>query len=125
MPALNGHGTALAIAKIYGALADGSERLLSADALARAREGQGSGIDLVGGVQGEWALGWLLGSDTRSFGPNPLAFGHDGYGGSTGGADPENAVSIGYVMNRMGPHLRDDPRKMALLKALYEALPDT
>lgn len=122
MPALNGHGTALAIAKIYGALADGSERLLSAGALARAREGQGNEIDCVGGVPNEWALGFYLGSDARGFGPNPAAFGHDGFGGSTGGADPENGVSIGYAMNQMGPLLRDDPRKMALVTAVYESL---
>lgn len=124
MPALNGHGTALAIARIYGALADGSERLLSAGALARAREGQGNEIDTVGGVPNEWALGFYLGSDARGFGPNPAAFGHDGFGGSTGGADPENGISIGYTMNQMGPLLRDDPRKMALVAALYESLPD-
>ena len=125
LPALNGHGTALAIAKIYAALADGSERLLSAGALARAREGQGNEIDVVGGVPNEWALGFYLGSDARGFGPNPAAFGHDGFGGSTGGADPENGISIGYTMNQMGPLLRDDPRKMALVTALYEAIPTT
>jgi len=31
-------------------------------------------------------------------------------------------VSLGYVMNRMGPHIADDPRKMALLDALYRSL---
>lgn len=29
---------------------------------------------------------------------------------------------LGYVMNRMGPHIADDPRKMALVDALYSAL---
>jgi len=31
------------------------------------------------------------------FGPNPRAFGHDGYGGSFGGADPEAKVALGYT----------------------------
>lgn len=35
---------------------------------------------------------------------------------------PRPAVSLGYVMNRMGPHIADDPRKMALVEALYSAL---
>lgn len=123
LPSVGGHGTARALATIYGALADGSERLLSAEGLHNARQGQGRCVDAVAGVGGEFALGFTLGSEERSFGPNPLAFGHDGFGGSTGFADPEHGVGFGYVMNQMGPLLRDDPRKMALLTAVYEALP--
>ena len=122
LPAWNGHGTARALAQIYGALADGSERLLSASALTRAREGQGKEVDVVAGVSNEWALGWYLGSDARGFGPNPAAFGHDGLGGSSGGADPESGLAFGYAMNRMGPLLRDDPRKMALVNAAFACL---
>jgi CubicO group peptidase (beta-lactamase class C family) len=119
MPALNGHGTARAIATIYGALADGSERLLSAAALARATESQGKEIDAVLGLPNEWGLGFYLGSDARGFGPNPAAFGHDGLGGSSGGADPASGVSFGYTLNQLGPLIRDDPRKMALVQALH------
>jgi CubicO group peptidase (beta-lactamase class C family) len=123
IPSANGHGTARALATVYGALADGSERLLSTETLTRGRASQGRGIDAVAGVGGEFGLGYTLGSEERSFGPNPLAFGHDGFGGSTGFADPENGVGFGYVMNQMGPLLRDDPRKMALVRALYDCLP--
>lgn len=122
IPSANGHGTARAIATVYGALADGSARLMSAETLAVARKGHGRGIDVVAGVGGDFALGYTLGSDERSFGPNALAFGHDGFGGSTGFADPEHGVGFGYVMNQMGPLLRDDPRKMALVTALYASL---
>lgn len=31
------------------------------------------------------------------YGPNPRAFGHDGYGGSFGSADPEAKVALGYT----------------------------
>ncbi len=31
------------------------------------------------------------------FGPNPRAFGHDGYGGNLGAADPEAKVALGYA----------------------------
>lgn len=117
LPALNGHGTAKAIATIYGALA--SRQLLSDTALATAREGQGREVDLVGGLGNEWALGFYLGSEERGFGPNPRAFGHDGLGGSSGGVDPESGIAFGYTMNRMGPLLRDDPRKMALVAATF------
>ncbi|RSM39365.1 EstA family serine hydrolase [Amycolatopsis balhimycina DSM 5908] len=120
MPALNGHGTARAIATIYTALADGS--LLSPLALARARESQGKETDVILGLPNEWGLGFYLGSDARGFGPNPAAFGHDGLGGSTGGADPENGIAFGYTLNQLGPLIRDDPRKMALVTALYTCL---
>ncbi|MFC3572055.1 serine hydrolase domain-containing protein [Streptomyces yaanensis] len=130
LPALNGHGTARAVAALYGILArrgswDGRQ-VLSPEAAERVREGQGSCRDLVLGAglgrDTEIGLGlWLSGSE-GSYGPNPRAFGHDGFGGSCGLADPEAGVSLGYVMNRMGPHIADDPRKMALIDALYSAL---
>ncbi|KUJ42375.1 serine hydrolase [Streptomyces sp. NRRL F-5122] len=130
LPALNGHGTARAVAALYGIFAgrgswDGRQ-VLSPAAAERVREGQGSCRDLVLGAglgrDTEIALGvWLSGTE-GSYGPNPRAFGHDGFGGSCGLADPEAGVSLGYVMNRMGPHIADDPRKMALLDALYRSL---
>lgn len=130
IPAANGHGTARAVAALYGIFAGqgsyGSQRVLSAEAAERVREGQGAcrGLVLGAGFDGETEIGlglWLSGTN-RSYGPNPRAFGHDGFGGSCGLADPETGVSLGYVMNRMGPHIADDPRKMALIDALYSAL---
>ncbi|MFS4096894.1 serine hydrolase domain-containing protein [Streptomyces sp. AF1A] len=130
IPAANGHGTARAVAALYGVFAGrgshGGRRLLSPQAAERVREGQGSCRDLVlgAGFEGETEVGlglWLSGPH-GSYGPNPRAFGHDGFGGSCGLADPEAGVSLGYVMNRMGPRIADDPRKMALVDALYSAL---
>ncbi|WP_433448185.1 serine hydrolase domain-containing protein [Streptomyces sp. CA-142005] len=130
IPAANGHGTARAVAALYGVFAGrgshGGRRILSPQAAERVREGQGSCRDLVlgAGLDGETEIGlglWLSGSN-GSYGPNPRAFGHDGFGGSCGLADPEAGVSLGYVMNRMGPRIADDPRKMALIDVLYSAL---
>ncbi|MGW0842254.1 serine hydrolase domain-containing protein [Streptomyces sp. NPDC002787] len=130
VPAANGHGTARAVAALYGVLALrgswGGRRVLSPEAAERVREGQGACRDLVLGAgfgrDTEVGLGLWLSGPQGSYGPNPRAFGHDGYGGSCGLADPEAGVSLGYVMNRMGPHIADDPRKMALVDALYGAL---
>jgi CubicO group peptidase (beta-lactamase class C family) len=90
---------------------------MSAATLDQGRAGQGRGVDVVAGVGAEFGLGHALGSHERTFGPSPTAFGHDGFGGSTGFADPEQGVGFGYVMNQMGPLLRDDPRKMALARS--------
>ncbi|MGX1472288.1 UNVERIFIED_CONTAM: CubicO group peptidase (beta-lactamase class C family) [Streptomyces canus] len=130
IPAANGHGTARAVTALYGIFAgrgahDG-HRVLSPEAAERVRESQGRCRDLVLGAglgsETELGLGLWLSGPKGSYGPNPRAFGHDGFGGSCGLADPEAGVSLGYVMNRMGPHIADDPRKMALIDALYSVL---
>ncbi|MFJ9243513.1 serine hydrolase domain-containing protein [Streptomyces sp. NPDC101776] len=130
IPAANGHGTARAIAALYGVFAGrgsyAGHRVLSPEAAERVREGQGSCRDLVLGAgfahETEVALGLWLSGPNGSYGPDPRAFGHDGFGGSCGLADPDRGVSLGYAMNRMGPHIADDPRKLALIDALYGAL---
>ncbi|MFJ1730481.1 serine hydrolase domain-containing protein [Streptomyces sp. NPDC088254] len=130
IPAANGHGTARAVAALYGVIAGrgalAGRRVLSPEAAERVREGQGACRDLVLGAgfahDTEIGLGLWLSGPNGSYGPNPRAVGHDGFGGSCGLADPETGVSLGYVMNRMGPHIADDPRKMALVRAVYSAL---
>jgi CubicO group peptidase (beta-lactamase class C family) len=123
IPAANGHGTALALALVFGALTDGSHRLISQRTLELARAGQGLHTDLVLGFPVEFGLGFGLSGTDHHFGPNPRAFGHDGFGGSAVGGDPEAGVAFAYVMNRMGMNLVDDPRKMALVDAIYKSLP--
>ncbi|MCX4852820.1 serine hydrolase domain-containing protein [Streptomyces canus] len=130
IPAANGHGTARAVNALYGIFAGrgahGGHRVLSPEAAERVRESQGRCRDLVLGAglgsETELGLGLWLSGPNGSYGPNPRAFGHDGFGGSCGLADPEAGVSLGYVMNRMGPHIADDPRKTALIDALYSVL---
>jgi len=122
IPAANGHGTALGLVTVYGTLTDGSERLISAKTLQAARAGQGRFTDVVLGFPLEFGLGVALSGPEGHFGPNPAAFGHDGFGGSTVCADPEGGVAVAYVMNRMGMNLADDPRKMALIDAVYRSL---
>ncbi len=133
IPAANGHGTARGVAALYGILAGGGEfaerRILSPEAAERVREGQGSCRDLVLGAgfknDTEVALGLWLSGENGSYGPNARAYGHDGFGGSCGLADPDAGLGMGYVMNRMGPHIADDPRKMALVDAVYASVQAT
>jgi CubicO group peptidase (beta-lactamase class C family) len=131
LPAANGHATARAIAELYGIVAgrgayDAEHRVLSPASAERIREGQGACRDLVleSGFRYETEIGlglWLSGR-TASYGPNPRAVGHDGAGGSCGLADPEADLSLGYAMNVMGYQIADDPRKMALIEAVYDSL---
>jgi CubicO group peptidase (beta-lactamase class C family) len=50
------------------------------------------------------------------------AFGHPGYGGSIGFADPEARVSFGYSMNRMGQGILLNARGQSLIDAAYQSL---
>jgi CubicO group peptidase (beta-lactamase class C family) len=130
VPAANGQMSARGLATVYAALANGGEldgtRIISADAIDRMREPQPEGKDLIlsvmTGVPMSWRLGFLPNLD-GSCGTNPLAFGHGGAGGSFGFADPENRVSYGYVMNKLGYSTTgSDERSMALVAAAYEAI---
>lgn len=127
IPAANGHTSAWSLARIYTALASGGSldgtRVLSAEAIDRAREQQVNGPDRVLPFQTRLALGFFLATELEPVGPNPRAFGHGGAGGSYGMADPEARLACGYVMNRMhmGAWLVD-PRPRRLLAAAYECL---
>ncbi len=122
IPAANGHGTALALATVMGRVVDGSWQLISEAALRAACTSQGRCVDLVLGIPVEFGLGFALSGAEHHYGPNPAAFGHDGFGGSAVCADPASGAAIAYVMNRMGRQLVDDPRKMAVLEAVYESI---
>jgi CubicO group peptidase (beta-lactamase class C family) len=126
IPAANGHGSAAALATIYGALAVGGfdgVQLLSRAGIERAREVQVYGPDAVIPLVTKIANGFMLAPAEEPCGRNPQAFNHAGAGGSLGYCDPENRMGFGYVMNHMhfGAWLVD-PRARALVDAAYEAL---
>ncbi len=126
IPAANGHGNAASLAAIYAALAAGGSlggvRLLSPETLARATASRIVGPDLVLGQEADWACGFGRNHRGEVFGPNPRTFGHSGYGGSLGCADPDAGIGIGYAMNQMGPNLVGDPRPLRLIEAVYACL---
>jgi CubicO group peptidase (beta-lactamase class C family) len=126
IPAINGHGSALALARVYGALACGGKldgvQLLSSAAIEAARTPQAQEVDALLGVPIRMGLGYWLtqpGVAGFCFGPNDGAFGHPGAGGSLGFADPQRRLGFGYVTNRMGGALEVDPRAQALIDAVY------
>ena len=122
LPSSNGHGNGRALARVYAALALGGEldgvRLLSPEAIDRARVEQSNGLDAVVGIPLRFGLGFRLPLPDVSWGPGAL--GHSGAGGSAGFADPEARLSFGYAMNQM--LALDDPRANRLAEAVYGSL---
>jgi len=104
MPAVNGTFSADGLARLYGALAnggsDGGVRLLSPETTHELGRVQVRSADAVLGLRMRWRLGYH-----QAFGAGPAApraFGHYGYGGSGGWADPTIGLSLGFVTNRIG-----------------------
>ena len=116
----NGHGTARALASIYAKLIAKQDALVSPAALAKATAQQIRNVDLVLGIECDWAAGFLRNS-SGVFGPVAATFGHTGWGGSFAVADPESGITMAYTMNRMDANLRDDARAKALIAAVYDA----
>ena len=127
IPAANGHGTARSIAKLYGVLANGGSldgfHILSPDTIEMARTTQSDGKDLVlGGMHTRFGLGFMLGTKNVSMGPNSEAFGHGGAGGSLGFADPDNNISLGFVMNQMHPGITAWKTATDVAESVYKTL---
>ena len=127
IPAANGHGTARALARVYGALACGGEqdgvRVLSPEVIDEARTEHTYGRDEVLPLTTRSGLGFMLPTEEEPLCDNPRAFGHAGAGGSYGHADPEQRLGFGYTMNRMHTGLwLVDPRARALVAAAYASL---
>jgi CubicO group peptidase (beta-lactamase class C family) len=91
IPAVNGHGTARAVADFYHALA--THRVLSPAMLAEATSPQCSGPDRVFGDDNAWGLG---------FGLSDEGYGMGGLGGNYGGTCPAGGYSIGFVTGTVG-----------------------
>ena len=114
------------IAKFYGVLANGGERdgvhLLDPKTIDMARQTESEGSDLVlANLQTRFGLGFMLGSKDVSMGPAEGAFGHGGAGGSLGFGDPDNHVSIGFVMNQMHPGITAWETATTFIEKVYES----
>ncbi len=122
IPAANGQASAQGLARLYaGMLPEGLDgvRLLSEEGLAGLVESATSNgrTDLLMGFTDGWGRGVML-NPGGIYGPGPRAFGHSGWGGSFGCADPDLKLGVGYVCNQMGSEATFDPRAVALSDAI-------
>ncbi len=124
MPSTNGHATARGVCRIYAALlpaASASERLADPEVVAAATEIACDGTDAILGRPSRFGLGFQLSQPERPLGPNPKSYGHYGFGGALGFADPIAGVAFAYVINRPGERWQT-PRTQAPVDALYQCL---
>jgi CubicO group peptidase (beta-lactamase class C family) len=101
VPAINGYGTAAAVARFYqvflaGGVLDG-RRVLSCELCQEATSVQSSGHDAYLQSSVDWGLGFQIENGS---------YGHGGLGGSGGYADPKLELAFGYVTNLMAGHER-------------------
>lgn len=125
IPAANTHTNAAALARIYGALANGGEGLLGQAALPWCWQEQTFADDQVLGLPLRFSHGFMLSQAARSdcrYGRGTRGFGHPGAGGSLGFADPDYQLGFGYVTSRMGQGLLIDERASSLIDAAYAVL---
>jgi CubicO group peptidase (beta-lactamase class C family) len=127
IPAGGGIGRVRGVARVYSELATGAPRLgispqTLAELTAPPRAPSAGTRDLVLMTDASFALGFSRPSPRFRFGASGRALGHPGAGGSFAFADPDLKVSFAYAPNRLGHHLRDDPREKALRDALYRCL---
>ena len=126
IPSMGGHGNAYSIAYIYDCLANdlkqntnhiATQKTLKTHLLETNHKN-----DLSLNLPIRWTnLGFILRGGWM-FGKNKEAFGHNGWGGSLGFADPINGLGIAYVTKKINPAMGSDKRAVCLIKKFYEKL---
>ncbi|MEI8341921.1 MAG: serine hydrolase domain-containing protein [Verrucomicrobiota bacterium] len=122
VPASNGIMNALAIARHYAALLPGG--VDGVELLPPARVRLATEMQKPDHPQGDdypknWGLGYAIGGNDSLYG-DVSAFGHAGYGGSNGFADPQSGLAVGITKNL---YHKEDTAGMILkeLRRAFEA----
>ena len=102
VPAMNGHFDAVSLGAMYAMLAGGGQlggvRILSGETVRKASEIQNDQRDRVIVMTMQWRLGYhRLPLVHKQL---PRAYGHFGFAGSGGFADPEHDLALAMVCNR-------------------------
>jgi CubicO group peptidase (beta-lactamase class C family) len=102
VPAMNGYFDAVSLGAIYAMLAGGGQlggvRILSEETVRKASEVQNDQRDRVVMMTMQWRLGYHRPPILHK--QLPRAYGHFGFGGSGGWADPEHDLALAMVCNR-------------------------
>ena len=102
IPASNGIMNARSLARHYAALLPGGVNGIELLPPHRVREATVRQIPAGAAPEslaGRIALGYFIGGEGDDMGHRPTVFGHGGFGGSIGFADPEHRLAVGFTKN--------------------------
>jgi CubicO group peptidase (beta-lactamase class C family) len=124
VPSMNGHGNARSIAKLYDIFVNDlileKNILLSKLSIKKLLTESISRIDESLMLPIRWSKVGLILRGGWLFGRNKESFGHNGWGGSLGFADPILGIGVAYTTNKINPTMGSDQRIINLLKKFYE-----
>ena len=124
VPSMNGHGNARSIAKIYDTFVNDlileKNILLSKSSIKKCLTEGVNRIDESLMLPIRWSQVGLILRGGWLFGKNKESFGHNGWGGSLGFADPILGIGVAYTTNKINPTMASDQRIINLLKKFYE-----
>lgn len=124
IPSTNAHATARAVALLYDVFMrrDSTHGGMVGETLrSDACSSQSDGPDRVTMKNSRFGLGFQLSRPGRVIGGSEASYGHAGYGGSLGFADPASGVAFAYLTNRPGKRF-DNERAATIIAVLYEVL---
>ena len=124
IPSMNGHGNARSIAKIYDIFVNDlileKNILLSKSSIKKCLNESASRIDQSLMLPIRWSEVGLILRGGWLFGKHKESFGHNGWGGSVGFADPLLGIGVAYTTNKINSSMSSDFRIINLLKEFYK-----
>ena len=124
IPSMNGHGNARSIAKIYDIFVNDlvleKNILLSKLSIKKCLAESTKRTDKSLMLPIRWSQVGLILRGGWLFGKNKESFGHNGWGGSLGFADPVLGIGVAYTTNKINPTMSSDLRIINLLKEFYK-----
>ena len=126
VPSMGGHGSALAIAKLYDLLANDlksdNKNIISKKNFEIILQQSSNKLDQTLNLPIKWTYSGFILRGGWMFGKNKDAFGHNGWGGSLGFGDPIEGIGIAYVTRKINSSMNADSRAVRLIKKFYELL---
>jgi len=126
VPSMGGHGSALSIAKLFDLLANdlrsNEKNIITQSIFKEILIQSNNRIDESLKLPIKWTNSGFILRGGWMFGKNKENFGHNGWGGSLGFADPINGMGISFVTRKINSGMNADFRAIKLIKKTYEIL---